>query len=84
MEVCSPVSWRARGRIGGVTVTAADHNVMAEPRSCVRCSRGSLLWVVGRCADCVAEMGLKDDRTEYDTWKADVQAEYGRKERASR
>jgi hypothetical protein len=52
---------------------------MAEPRPCVRCSKVSLLWVVGRCADCVAEMGLQDDRTEYDTWKADVQAEYGRK-----
>ena len=39
----------------------------------------SLLWVVGRCADCVAEMGLGDDPAEYDTWKADVQAEYGRK-----
>jgi hypothetical protein len=57
----------------------ADDNVMAEPRPRERCSRVSLLWVVGRCADCVAEMGLGDDRAEYDAWKADVQAEYGRK-----
>ena len=58
---------------------AVEDTVMAEPRPCVRCSKVSLLWVVGRCADCIAEMGLQDDRTEYDTWKADVQAEYGRK-----
>lgn len=61
-----------------MTVTA-DHTVMAEPRPCRRCSKVSLLWVVGRCADCVAQMGLQDDRAEYDAWKADVQAEYGRK-----
>jgi hypothetical protein len=61
-----------------VTVAVED-NVMAEPRPCVRCSRESLLWVVGRCADCIAEMGLRDDRAEYETWKAEVMAEYGRK-----
>jgi hypothetical protein len=69
---------RAGGRICAVTVVA-DENAIAEPRPCMRCSRVSLLWVVGRCADCVAEMGLRDDRAEYDEWKADVQAEYGRK-----
>jgi hypothetical protein len=58
---------------------AVEDNVMAEPRQCVRCSRVSLLWVVGRCADCVAEMGLQEDRAEYEAWKNDVQAEYGRK-----
>ncbi|TWF77921.1 hypothetical protein FHX44_113837 [Pseudonocardia hierapolitana] len=58
---------------------AVEDTVMAEPRPCTRCSRVSLLWVVGRCADCVAEMGLQDDRAEYEAWKADVQAEYGRK-----
>jgi hypothetical protein len=57
----------------------ADENVIAEPRPCKRCSQASLLWVVGRCADCVAEMGLQDDRAEYEAWKADVLAEYGRK-----
>jgi hypothetical protein len=61
-----------------VTVVA-DDSVIAEPRPCERCSRVSLLWVVGRCADCVAEMGLQDDNTEYDAWKAEVQSEYGRK-----
>jgi hypothetical protein len=58
---------------------AVEDTVMAEPRACVRCSKLSLLWVVGRCADCVAEMGLQDDRTEYDTWKSEVKAEYGSK-----
>jgi hypothetical protein len=47
-----------------VTVTA-DHTVMAGPRPWERCSKVSLLRVVGQCADCVAKMGL--------------QAEYGRK-----
>jgi hypothetical protein len=75
--VCGRLGTR-RGRIGDVTVVV-EENVMAEPRPCVRCSRVSLLWVVGRCADCVAQMGLQDDRAEYDAWKSDVQAEYGRK-----
>jgi len=61
-----------------VTV-ATEETVMAEPRACTRCSKVSLLWVVGRCADCVAEMGLAEDSTEYDAWKADVRAEFGRK-----
>lgn len=61
-----------------MTVTD-DHTVMAEPRQCRRCSKVSLLWVVGRCADCIAELGLQDDGAEYSAWKADVQAEYGRK-----
>jgi hypothetical protein len=63
---------------GGVTVTV-DEQAIAEPRPCVRCSRLSLLSVVGRCADCISELGLGDDPAEFQAWKADVQAEYGRK-----
>ncbi|HYH33379.1 MAG TPA: hypothetical protein VD903_23660 [Pseudonocardia sp.] len=60
-----------------MTVTADD--TIAEPRACARCSRLALLWVSGRCADCIAELGLQDDSTEYEAWKADVRAEFGRK-----
>jgi hypothetical protein len=51
---------------------------IAQPRTCVRCSGLSLLGVVGRCADCVADMGLRHP-DEYQAWKAEVQAEFGRK-----
>jgi hypothetical protein len=61
-----------------VTVTA-DHDMIAEPRVCLRCSRHSLLSVADRCADCIAAMQLQDDPTEYEAWKADVRAAFGRK-----
>jgi hypothetical protein len=61
-----------------VSVTA-DHDMIAEPRECVRCARRSLLSVSNRCADCIAELQLQDDPAEYQAWKADVRAEFGRK-----
>jgi hypothetical protein len=35
-------------------------------RARARGAPGSLLRVVGRCADCVVGMGLQDDRAEYE------------------
>ena len=61
-----------------MTVTV-DDQAIAEPRTCVRCTRTSLLSVVGRCADCIAQLGLGDETTEYEAWKSEVQAEFGRK-----
>ncbi|OZM84107.1 hypothetical protein [Pseudonocardia sp. MH-G8] len=61
-----------------MTVTA-DEDVLAEPRPCARCSQPSLLWVAGRCADCIAQLGLQDDSAEYRSWKDDVRTEFGRK-----
>ena len=61
-----------------MTVTV-DEEAMAEPRVCVRCSGQSLVAVVGRCADCIAQLGLSDETSEYEAWKSEVQAEFGRK-----
>ena len=61
-----------------MTVTV-DEDVLAEPRPCARCSQPSLLWVAGRCADCIAQLGLRDDSAEYQSWKDDVRTEFGRK-----
>jgi hypothetical protein len=66
-----------RERILRVTAAVTDTEI-ADKRPCVRCSRLALLSVVGRCPDCVAEMGLRHP-DEYEQWKAEVQAEYGRK-----
>jgi hypothetical protein len=67
-----------RGRIRLVTVSV-DDEAIAEPRPCVRCSRLALLSVVGRCADCISEMGRDGDSADYQEWKSDVRAEFGRK-----
>ena len=32
---------------------------IAEPITCVRCSGKTLLSVVGNCADCIGDMGLR-------------------------
>jgi hypothetical protein len=52
--------------------------MVAEPHTCTRCSGSALLAIVGRCAACIGEMGLRSPE-EYGAWKADVNAEYGRK-----
>lgn len=51
---------------------------IAAPHSCIRCSTQSLLSVVGYCAECVADMGLRHP-DEYQAFKADVTKTYGRK-----
>jgi hypothetical protein len=61
-----------------VTVTV-DEEAVAAPRVCVRCSGQSLVAVVGRCPDCIAQLGLGADPAEYQVWKSEVQAEFGRK-----
>jgi hypothetical protein len=53
-------------------------DAIAQLRPCVRCSKSCLLWVVGRCADCIADMWFRAP-DEYRRWKADVAEEFGRK-----
>jgi hypothetical protein len=50
----------------------------AAPHVCTRCSAESLLSVVGYCAQCVADIGLRHP-DEYETFKADVARTYGAK-----
>ncbi|GAA2542254.1 hypothetical protein GCM10010210_11070 [Pseudonocardia hydrocarbonoxydans] len=51
---------------------------IAQPRPCVRCSKPCLLWVVGRCADCMADMYFNHPE-DYRAFKDDVREEFGTK-----
>ena len=53
----------------GARVEARDP--IAEPLVCGRCGIRALLIVVGRCADCVARIGLEDG-PEYEAWRGAV------------
>lgn len=49
-----------------------DLNQIAEPLRCERCSEArTLIHVVGKCADCIADMGLRHPE-EYQQFKRDV------------
>jgi len=50
--------------------------VAAEHYTCTSCARRAHFAVVGRCADCIGEMGLRSPE-EYQAWKADVNGEFG-------
>ena len=54
----------------------ADTDTIAEPRPCTRCTQPCLLSVVGRCADCVADMFFHHAE-DYQAFKAEVRATYG-------
>jgi hypothetical protein len=56
----------------------ADVDVLAEPRSCVRCAQLSLIGILGRCADCISDTGLRHPE-EYAAWKVEVTESIGRK-----
>jgi hypothetical protein len=70
---CRPAEYR----VGVADVIDADDPI-AAPHVCIRCSTQSLLSVVGYCAECVADMGLRNP-DEYQVFKADVASTYGRK-----
>ncbi len=53
-------------------------DAIAQTHTCTRCAQESLLSVVGRCATCIADMGLRHP-DEYQVWKADLNAEFGRR-----
>lgn len=43
--------------------------------ACERCGTPTLLRPGGLCADCIAGIGLADDRTEYGAWRERVSDE---------
>ena len=45
----------------------------AEPVPCSRCSNGALLTIVGRCADCISDMGLRHPE-EREAWRQELTA----------
>lgn len=53
-----------------------DDDTTALPQTCVRCGRQALLRIVGRCADCIGELGLAATQ-DYDAFRAEVKAEFG-------
>jgi hypothetical protein len=53
-------------------------DVLAQPHTCTRCARPTLLAIAGRCAACIGEMGLRHPQ-EYQSWKADVNSAFGRR-----
>ncbi|GAA1241110.1 hypothetical protein GCM10009609_00850 [Pseudonocardia aurantiaca] len=59
-------------------VLTEEDDPIAGPHACTRCSAESLLSVVGFCAACVADMGLRHP-DEYQAFKTDVAKTYGRK-----
>jgi hypothetical protein len=54
-----------------------DEDTIVEPHVCVRCSQQALIGIVGRCADCIADMGLRHAE-EYAAWKIEVSDSIGR------
>ena len=59
-----------------MTEAVLDADAIATPHTCVRCSCSCLLAVAGRCADCIADMGLRHS-DEYQVWKTEVREEFG-------
>ncbi|OLT21594.1 hypothetical protein BJF78_08280 [Pseudonocardia sp. CNS-139] len=58
--------------------TEPDLDALAAPHPCSRCGEPAMLSVVGFCAACVADMGLRHP-DEYASFKSAVSATYGRK-----
>ncbi|MEQ3550923.1 hypothetical protein WIS52_10605 [Pseudonocardia nematodicida] len=48
-------------------------DAIAEPVPCVRCSNGALLTIVGRCPDCISDMG-RNFPDEREAWKQELTA----------
>ncbi|WP_156819455.1 hypothetical protein [Pseudonocardia sp. HH130630-07] len=50
-----------------------EPDVIAEPVPCSRCSNGAMLTIVGRCADCISDMG-RHHPEEREAWKQELTA----------
>ncbi|MEJ8282073.1 hypothetical protein [Pseudonocardia spirodelae] len=46
-------------------------DAVAEPVPCTRCSNTALLTIVGRCADCISDMG-RNHPEEREAWKREL------------
>ncbi|WP_345418314.1 hypothetical protein [Pseudonocardia xishanensis] len=53
-----------------------DDTSTALPQTCVRCGSQALLRIVGRCADCIGQLGLAGN-DDYAAWRAEVKKEFG-------
>ncbi|MGE3289348.1 MAG: hypothetical protein AB7J32_25070 [Pseudonocardia sp.] len=57
-------------------VDEIDPAAPAVLRPCSRCGRTAMLRLVGRCADCIADLTFHHPE-EYAEFRAEVKAEYG-------
>lgn len=48
----------------------------ALPQTCARCGQLALLRLAGRCADCIADMGLHHP-AEHAAWREEISAAIG-------
>lgn len=57
----------------GVTADVAERpeDALAEPVPCSRCSNAALVMIVGRCADCISDMG-RNYPDEREAWKQEL------------
>lgn len=62
-------------------MSAGKDDTTALPQTCVRCSGLAMLRIVGRCADCIADMGLRQP-AEHARWLAEVKDVIGATSRA--
>lgn len=53
-----------------VEVEVAD-DAIAQPNPCVRCSSSALITIVGRCADCISDMG-RHHPDQHHAWRAEL------------
>ena len=62
--------------VGPVTADVAERpekspESIAEPVACSRCSNEALLTIVGRCADCISDMG-RNHSDEREAWRREL------------
>lgn len=55
-------------------MSAPVDTTSALPQTCVRCGQLALLRIVGRCADCIGDMGLHHF-AEHAAWREEVSEE---------
>lgn len=63
---------RYRGPVVAEVAEVPD-DAIAEPVTCVRCSGHALLTIIGRCADCISDMG-RNHPDEREIWRAELTA----------
>ncbi|MBC3194070.1 hypothetical protein H7X46_23735 [Pseudonocardia sp. C8] len=52
-------------------VAGRPDDALAEPVPCVRCANGVLLTIVGRCADCISDLG-RNHPDEHAAWRQEL------------
>lgn len=59
-----------------MTTDPAADTTTALPQTCARCQQLALLRLAGRCAECIADMGLRHP-AEHAAWREEISAAIG-------